>query len=204
MRPSIHLISTGKQTFAELTKIVTAVQQDVDYLHIREKQRSAAEIFDGLQQLTDTGFPRDRIIINDRADVAAVAECFGVQLTHHSLPVSQVKQTFPGMSVGKSVHSLNEAIDAEQEGADFLLYGNIYPTASKPGKAGKGLSTLREIIEHVGCPVVAIGGITPERAGDVIRSGAQGVAVMSGILQAEDPGEAAEAYRKEIDRGRML
>ncbi|SDP16793.1 thiamine phosphate synthase [Halobacillus aidingensis] len=127
-----------------------------------------------------------------------------MQLTHHSLPVSQVKQTFPELNVGKSVHSLKEAIDAKEEGADFLLYGNIYPTSSKPGKAGKGLDSLREIIEHVGCPVVAIGGITPERAGDVIRTGAQGIAVMSGILQAEDPVKAAQAYRTEVDGGRML
>ncbi|WP_406944154.1 thiazole tautomerase TenI [Halobacillus sp. SY10] len=204
MRPSIHLISTGKQTFAELTETVSAVQQEIDFLHIREKQRSAAEIFAGIQQLTDAGFPMERIIINDRADVAAVSGCFGVQLTHHSLPVSQVKQTFPGLNVGKSVHSLKEAIDAKEEGADFLLYGNIYPTASKPGKAGEGLDSLCEIIEHVGCPVVAIGGITPERAGDVIRTGAQGIAVMSGILQAEDPVKAAQAYRTEIDGGRML
>ncbi|MBN9653264.1 thiamine phosphate synthase [Halobacillus sp. GSS1] len=200
----MHLISTGKQTISELTETVSAVQQQVDFLHIREKHRSAAEIFDGIQQVTETGFPMDRIIINDRADVASVAGCFGVQLTHHSLPVAQVKQSFPGLNVGKSVHSLKEAIGAEEEGADFLLYGNIYPTSSKPGKAGKGLDSLREIIRHVGCPVVGIGGISPERAGDVIRTGAQGMAVMSGILQAEDPGEAAQAYRKEIDRGRML
>nr|WP_202412496.1 thiamine phosphate synthase [Halobacillus litoralis] len=198
------MISTGKQTFSELTETVSAVQQEVDFLHIREKHRSAAEIFDGIQQVTEAGFPRDRIIVNDRADVAFVAGCFGVQLTHHSLPVAQVKQTFPGLNVGKSVHSLKEAIDAEQEGADFLLYGNIYPTASKPGKAGEELNSLREIIRHVGCPVVAIGGITPERAGGVIHAGAQGIAVMSGILQAEDLGEAAQAYRKEIDGGRML
>ncbi|RDY67639.1 thiamine phosphate synthase, partial [Halobacillus trueperi] len=84
------------------------------------------------------------------------------------------------------------------------LYGNIYPTASKPGKAGRGLDSLHEIIKHVGCPVVGIGGITLERAGDVIRTGAQGIAVMSGTLQAEDPVKAAQGYRKEIDGGRML
>ncbi|WP_167449505.1 thiamine phosphate synthase [Halobacillus trueperi] len=204
MRPSIHVISTGEQTFAELSETVSAVQQEIDFLHIREKQRSAAEIFAGIQQLTDAGFPMERIILNDRADVAFVAGGFGVQLTHHSLPVSQVKQTFPELNVGKSVHSLKEAIDAKEEGADFFLYGNIYPTSSKPGKAGKGLDSLREIIRHVGCSVVGIGGITPERSVDVIRTGAQGIAVMSGILQAEDPVKAAQAYRKEIDGGRML
>ncbi len=57
------------------------------------------------------------------------------------------------------------------------------------------------MIRHVGCPVVGIGGITPERACDVIRSGARGIAVMSGILQAEDPVKAAQAYRREIDGG---
>ncbi|MEC3884838.1 thiazole tautomerase TenI [Halobacillus sp. HZG1] len=204
MRPSIHLISTGKQTFAELTNTVKAVQEEVDFLHIREKHRYAVEIFDGIQQLVDAGFPKERIIINDRADVAAVSGCFGVQLTYRSLPVAQVKRTFPVLNVGKSVHSLKEAIDAYQEGADFLIYGNIYLTASKPGKAGEGLNSLREIIRHVGCPVVAIGGITPERAGDIIRAGAQGIAVMSGILQADDPVSVAQIYRREIDGGRML
>ncbi|SFK03661.1 thiazole tautomerase (transcriptional regulator TenI) [Halobacillus dabanensis] len=201
MRPSIHLISTGDQTFAELTDMVTSVQREVDYLHIREKHRSAAEIFDGLQQLTNAGFPMERIIINDRADVASVAQSFGVQLTHHSLPVSQVKHTFPALNVGKSVHSLEGAIVADQEGADFLIYGNLYPTSSKPGKAGKGLDSLREIVRHVGCPVVGIGGITPERACDVIRTGARGVAVMSGVLKKGDPVKAAQAYRAEIDEG---
>lgn len=201
MRPSIHLISTGEQTFAELANTVISIQQEFDYLHIREKHRSAAEIFDGVQQLTKAGFPMERIIINDRVDIAVAAESFGVQLTHHSLPVSQVKHTFPALNVGKSVHSLKEAIDADKAGAGFLIYGNLYPTSSKPGKAGKGLESLREIVRHVGCPVVGIGGITPERACDVIRSGARGIAVMSGVLKKEDPGEAAQAYRREIDGG---
>ncbi|MBM7649741.1 thiazole tautomerase (transcriptional regulator TenI) [Bacillus ectoiniformans] len=201
MRPTIHLITAGTHTFTELTTIVMSVQEQIDFFHIREKNRTAIELYKGVQEIIDAGFPVERIIINDRGDVAAALGTFGVQLAHHSLPASVVKKTFPGLSAGKSVHSLEEAKLAEQEGVDYLLFGHLYLTSSKPGKVGRGLRSLREITRTVRCPVLGIGGITPDRAKDVIFSGAQGIAVMSGILQADEPVKAAKAYRKSVEEG---
>lgn len=194
MTPSLHLISTGRQNFSELSSIVMTIQQSFDYLHIREKQRSPEEIYNGVTQLIEVGFPRDRIIINDHADIAAATGSRGVHLPSSSLPISQVKRIFPDMIIGKSVHSLEEAIDAEKEGADYSMFGNLYSTSCKPGKPGKGVTVLKDISRHLQHPLIGIGGITPSRTSEVLKTGVGGIAVMSGILLSNDPEKAIRAY----------
>ncbi|WP_349409415.1 thiazole tautomerase TenI [Pseudalkalibacillus sp. SCS-8] len=198
MQPQIHVISTGTQTIEHFTKVIGRIHQEVDFIHIREKDRPARELVEMVKQLAEHEVPLEKIIINDRVDVAAVSEASGVQLAHHSLQVSEVKKAFPDLLIGKSVHSIDEARAAQQQGADYLLYGHIFETASKPGLEPRGLDGLKELTRSIDLPVVAIGGIAPENTKEVIRAGASGVAVMSGILKAKDPQVAAEKYRKRI------
>ncbi|WP_347862564.1 thiamine phosphate synthase [Salimicrobium sp. PL1-032A] len=196
MLPSLHLISTGRQSFSELSSIVNTIQQSFDYLHVREKHRSPEEIYEGATHLIQNGFPKERLIINTHADVATAIDAYGVHLPGDGLSVPKVKRTYPDLVVGTSVHSLGEALDAEETGADYTMFGNLYSTPSKPGKSGKGVRALTEITHHLHHPVIGIGGITPERTSEVLSTGVAGTAVMSGVLLSDDPKKAIYAYDK--------
>ncbi|EIM04990.1 transcriptional regulator TenI, partial [Planococcus antarcticus DSM 14505] len=148
-----------------------------------------------VELLIDQQVPLSKIVINDRADVAYVSNAKGVQLAYHSLPVEIVKRKFSNLTVGCSVHSIEEAQMAEQQGADYLIFGHVYSTQSKPGLRPKGIDQLRSVSESVSIPVIAIGGIMPANIKDVIKAGTQGVAIMSGILEAKDPFETVQQYR---------
>lgn len=191
----LHLISTGKQKPEQLADIIGAIHPDIDFIHLREKMKTAKEVYKMVELLIEKKVPLSKIIINDRADVACASNVKGVHLAYHSLPVEIVKRKFSHLTVGCSVHSIEEAQIAEQQGADYVIFGHVYPTRSKPGLPPKGLEQLRSVVGSVAIPVVAIGGITPTNSREVLEAGTQGVAVMSGILEAEDPLEAVQHYR---------
>ncbi len=197
--PSIHVVSTGTQDLEKFSQIASLIHEHIDFIHIREKARSASEVAECVRLLVEKGVPLKKLIINDRVDVAVVVDTKGVQLAYHSLEVSEVKRTFPKLMVGKSVHSIEEALVAEQQGADYLLFGHIFATSSKPDLYPRGVSQLKQLIRQVTIPVIAIGGITPDNVGEVIQAGASGVAVMSGVLQAEDPLAEVKKYRNRIE-----
>lgn len=198
-RPQLHVVSDGKQSAVQLVAQIEQLHEYVDMIHIREKTKPAQEIYHMVEQCLQLGVPAAKLAINDRVDVAAV---FGLSahLAWHSLPVAAVKRRFPEMTVGASVHSLAEAEEVVRQGVDYVLYGHIYRTGSKPGQQPRGLSELARMARGLTVPVLAIGGITPENAGAVLQAGAAGVAVMSGIWQAERPQLAAEDYRTAFKR----
>lgn len=135
------------------------------------------------------------LLINDRSDVARAVRATGVHLTSTSLsPAAARTCLLADQILGVSIHSVAEGVKAEQEGADFLCFGPVYDTPSKHSFGPpQGLENLRKVAEAVSLPVFAIGGVTPERAGECIESGAYGVAVISAILAAENIGHAVEA-----------
>ena len=136
-----------------------------------------------------------RLIVNDRADVALAASADGVQRTHSSLPVSALRITPPGFLVGASVHSEGEARDAAAQGADFIVFGPVYDTASKRRYGPpQGLAALEAVTHAVDRPVLAVGGLTPERVPEVLAAGAAGVAVIGAIYAAARPAEATKAF----------
>ncbi|UTR09897.1 thiazole tautomerase TenI [Evansella sp. LMS18] len=196
----LHVISTGRQSAEELSAICGEIHPYLTAVHIREKQRTAIEIYQLISLLVQQGVPKGKIIVNDRVDAAAAAKVKGVQLAYHSLGPSIVKKVFPDLLAGRSVHSLEEAVDAEKEGSDYLLFGHVFSTKSKVGVQPRGTERLKEITEKTRLPVIAIGGITPENTKQVIETGAAGIAVMSGILEAADPVGAARRYREQLER----
>ena len=137
-----------------------------------------------------------RLIVNDRADVALAAGADGVQRTHASLPVSALRGIAPaGFLVGASVHSEAEAQDAAGQGADFIVFGPVYDTASKRRYGPpQGLAALEAVTRAVDRPVLAVGGLTPERVPEVLGAGAAGVAVIGAIYAAVRPAEATKAF----------
>ena len=137
-----------------------------------------------------------RLVVNDRADVALAAGADGVQRTHTSLPVSALRAISPpGFLIGASTHSLAEAQRAAAEGADFVVFGPVYDTPSKRAfGAPQGLGALETVASAVPRPVIAVGGITPERVREVLTTGAAGVAVIRGIYGAARPADAVKAF----------
>ena len=143
-----------------------------------------------------------RLVINDRADVALATGADGVQRTHDSLPVAALRRIAPRpFLIGVSVHSADEARQAAADGADFLVFGPVYDTPSKRQYgAPQGLAALENVAASVEPPVLAIGGITPERVGEVLRAGAAGVGVISAIVAADRPADATKAFLDALGR----
>lgn len=194
----LHIISTGQQTTSEFIEKVTDIHSFVDFIHLRERSWTAREYITVIEQLSKGGVPRNKIIVNDRIDVAVVTDVYGVQLASHSIDVRDVKQLFPELYIGCSVHSVKEAVVKEKGGADFLMYGHVFETASKPGLPPRGLHQLKEVVKSVNSPVIAIGGITPDNVEQVACTNINGIATMSGILLADDIKNAVQQYQKKL------
>lgn len=199
MKRELHLISNGKQPLQQFAELAGKAHRWVAAFHLREKSAGASEIMRGIELMLQAGVPAAKIFVNDRVDAAWSARVGGVQLAWHSLDVPLVKRNFPGLKVGRSVHALDEAMEMERSGADFIIFGHIFPTASKPDTPPRGLAALQRVASAVRIPVIAIGGISPDNAAQVIRAGAAGVAVMSGILEADDQLAAVKAYDEAIN-----
>lgn len=194
----LHLVSGGGVMFDRFVDRVSRIHTEADYIHLREKDLSAAALFAAAARLLAAGVPAGKLVINDRLDVALAVGAGGVQLAGHSLPPGAAALIAPRLRLGCSVHSPQEAAAAAREGAHYALYGHVYPTASKPGLAARGLAALADTVRASAIPVVAIGGITAENAAEVLRQGAAGIAVLSGIAEADDPLRAVAAYRAAI------
>ena len=140
-----------------------------------------------------------RLLVNERADVALAAEADGVHLPESGLPVEAARGVVgAGRLVGCSVHGTAQL--AARAGADFVLFGPVFDTPAKRAFGPpQGLDRLAEIARATPMPVLAVGGITPERVPDVLRAGASGVAVIGAILDAADPAAAVAAFRRALE-----
>jgi len=144
-------------------------------------------------------------IVNDRLDVALACGADGVHLGQDDLSSGVARQIAPrGFIIGVSVGTLEEAIRAEREGADYLALSPVFPTASKYNAGpGHGLGILQDIRRNVSIPVIAIGGINTGNVNDVIAAGADGVAVISAVVGSPDIATAARQLKKMVRKSRM-
>ncbi len=151
-----------------------AVTNAVDYIQVREKDLPARELFDLVCRIREVAKgSRTRVLVNDRLDIALAAGVDGVQLPGNGLPAGRVR---PFVSqLGVSVHSLEEAIAAEQARVDFVIFGPVFET---PGKSSAGLDALRSVTSAVRVPVLAIGGIDEQTSPAVMKAGAAGFAAI--------------------------
>jgi thiamine-phosphate diphosphorylase len=162
-------------------------------LHARARGASAALLSAGALRLMALARPPEAaVFVSGRPDIAAAVRAHGVQLGSGDLAPADARQLLPRGWIGRSVHSEEEAEMAVAEGADFLVVGNIYETLSHPGRAAAGL-TLVTRAAGLGRPVIAIGGITPDRATEVKDAGAYGVAAIRALWLAPDPAAATLA-----------
>ncbi|MDB5085919.1 MAG: thiE [Bacilli bacterium] len=180
------------------------VSAGVDFFQLRYKSLSAKEVYEIALPLANlTRNVKMNLVINDRIDVAQAVDLSSVHLGEVSLPVSAARAVLGNDAlIGRSVHSLEEAIRAEQEGASYITYGHIFTSLSKPGLPPRGLSSLGKIVESVSVPVIAIGGITEHNFEQVLATGAAGIAVIGAIMSQKNPGEAAKRLRELLDRSK--
>lgn len=174
----------------------------VDTVQVRDKGASASDVFASVLDVSRLARARDvRVLVNDRIDVALAARAHGVHLAARSLPPTVARGLLePWQVLGVSVHSVDEALRAARDGADYLTFGHVYPTWSHEGEPARGSRMLAEVVEAVDLPVLAIGGVNAERVDEVLATGCAGVAVISAVLGADDPLSAARALRAALDR----
>lgn len=193
----LYVVSDRQQTAGRpLDEVITAAARGgLGALQLREKDLSARDLHDLGVSLQETLDPhRVPLLINDRIDVALALDAAGVHLAGHSLPTRSARRVLgPHKLLGVSTHSLSEARQAAEEGADFVVFGPVFPTPSKLAYgAPQGLPRLAEVVRHVPVPVIAIGGITPANVPQVMATGAQGVAMIRAVLAAPDPCAATQ------------
>ncbi len=140
------------------------------------------------------------LIVNDRSDIASLADADGVHLGPEDLPVAVGRRILGGERIiGATAHNLREALEVQAEGADYIGLGSVFPTPSKAGARVIGLETLREVAARVRIAVVGIGGIARGNAGAVLQHGARGVAVLSAVGAAPDPEQATRELLVEVN-----
>jgi thiamine-phosphate pyrophosphorylase len=173
-------------------------------IQYRNKNASARELFEKSRELAALLNPIGvKFIVNDRADVAKLAGADGVHVGQDDLGVEQARAVLgSGKWVGVSTHNVEQFRAALETSADYIAVGPIFTTGSKMNPDPVvGLELVRQARTMTDRPIVAIGGITLERAGEVVEAGADSVAVISDILRAENPGERARQYIDSLERG---
>lgn len=163
-------------------------------MQLREKDLPTRELLAMARLVRERTAPeRVPLLINDRLDICWAVDADGVHLGHDSLPTAAVRRLLgAGKMIGVSVHSLDEALRAEQEGADFALFGPVYATPSKREYGPpQGVQALEVVARRVRIPVFAVGGVNAARIPELAGAGARGVGLISAVFGAQDAQHAA-------------
>lgn len=218
--PPVHLITDdavlAHAEFDARMEALLALGGAQVALHVRGPGTPGRRLQEIVERAREVAGEGARVIVNDRLDVALAAGADGVQLARRSLPLAAARTVAPALPMGLSVHAVQEIAAARAAGVrgpDWFVAGTIWPTASHPDRPGGGLDHLRAMVESAraevesaragdesaragaaSAPVIAIGGVTPERTAEARRAGAGGVAVLRGVWAAVDPVEALSRY----------
>ncbi|ADC88802.1 Thiamine-phosphate diphosphorylase [Thermocrinis albus DSM 14484] len=164
--------------------LLRLMERGVRMIQLREKDISASQYYQKALKVREiTARYGALLFINDRVDIAMAVEADGVHLPSSGLPPSVVKKLSPKLLVGFSAHNMEEALQAEREGADFITLSPIFPTRSHPNAEPVGLKTLAEVSRAVSIPVYALGGVTWDKLKLCYKNGAYGVAGISLFLE---------------------
>jgi thiamine-phosphate pyrophosphorylase len=198
-----RVLALGRPIAAAVEEAVT---EGVTMVQLREKKASSREFYEiALELRTLTRRHHVPLVIDDRLDIALAVGAEGLHIGQSDLPLAAARQLAgKDMFIGVSVSTVEEALEAERNGADYLGAGAVYPTGSK-ADAGEavGLERLAAICAAAKIPVVGIGGVNVDNAGAVIKAGAAGIAVISGILSQPSIGGAARGLRRVLDEGKI-
>jgi len=200
MEPVLCLITDRRMHGREwrdgiVAQVAAAARAGVHLIQVREADLDGAVLRDLVSAclVAARGTPA-RVLVNERLDVAIVAGAHGVHLRGDSMPASRVRSVCPRpFVVGRSVHTLEEARTADTSVLDYLMFGTVFATTSKPGREPAGLDALAAAAGVTALPVLAVGGITPDTIPGALRAGAAGAAAI-GIF-AREVSEVVERLR---------
>ena len=199
--PCLCMVTDRTRTASgDLVETVSAaVAAGVCMVQLREKDMPAGQLLQLANQLRAVTKGKSLLIVNDRVDVALLSGADGVQLGEEAMCVTEARKLMgPNLLIGSSVHSVEGAVSAESNGADFLVLGAIFETTTHPEVETGGLALVEAVTRHVRIPVLGIGGITPANVRSVIDGGAAGAAVITAISMAPDPRAAVTALLKQM------
>lgn len=203
---SLYVITESLPDRSPLEIAAAAYAGGASVVQLRQKGATTRETFLWAQQIAALAREQGKVlIINDRVDLAQAVRADGVHLGPDDLPVSVARRVLgPTAIIGASAGTVDEAIEAEAEGATYLGVGAIYGTSSKPDAGDPiGPERIREIREAVSLPLVAIGGITAAHITELLTAGADGIAVISAVTRAKNMKTASRDLARAIKAARM-
>jgi thiamine-phosphate pyrophosphorylase len=186
----------------EITRF--AIAGGADTIQYRQKSGSTREMIEAARQMkrlcAEAGVT---FIVNDRLDVAIAAEAHGVHLGQDDFPIPMARELLgEDRVIGGSAATLDEARKCLREGADYVGFGPVYPTSSKDDAGPvSGIDVLKQVVEIIPLPIIAIGGVGAENIPDVMRAGAHGIAVISAVCCQDDPEEATRSIYEALNKG---
>jgi thiamine-phosphate pyrophosphorylase len=197
----LYVLLDGRASLDEFTAMAgSLVQSGVHVIQLRDKRlddRRLLERAAALREITRTAGVL--FIINDRPDMAVLAQADGVHVGQEDLTVKAARQIVgPDALVGVSTHSIDQARQAVLDGANYIGVGPTFPSETKPFDQFPGLDLLRAVAAEIRLPAFAIGGIRPEKLAGMLQTGIGRIAVSGAILDAADPAAVARALSREL------
>ena len=194
----VDRVAVGNRNLAEVA--TAAIHGGADVIQLRDKHATTRSLFEEAKRLLPlTRAAAIPLIINDRADIAHAVGADGVHLGEDDLPVKDARRLLgEDRIIGTSTHSLEQAMRAEAEGADYIGFGPIFPTPTKPDYESIGVTLIKQVMRQVRIPIVCIGGIDSANLPQVIQAGAERVAVVRAVCSAADPESAARTLKAAI------
>lgn len=194
----LYVVTDRSQTGGRPLEAVidAAIRGGARAVQLREKDLSGRDLYELTQRLLPLVQSRGAVLlVNDRIDLALALPLDGVHLARTSLPPTEARRLLGSRRlIGVSCHTLDEVNEAEGGGADFIVFGPLFPTPSKAAQGPPvGLDRLREVRPYFARTILGIGGVTAANAAQVIASGAEGIAAISAVMAADDAAEAARS-----------
>ena len=197
---SVYLVTDRRNKTDEefLNIIEEAIKGGTTVVQLREKTASTKEFYDLALKVKEITSRYDvPLLINDRIDIALAVDSEGVHIGQDDMPAGIAREIIGEDKIlGVSASTVEEAKKAEIDSADYIGSGAVFPTATKDDADSVSEEELKEIVDSIDIPVVAIGGITVENASSLKDSGIAGFSVVSAIMSAEDPKEASEKLKE--------
>ncbi len=196
------VIDAATLGYKDETKVVArAISGGANAIQLRDKKRSKRELLHLAREIAELCRNSNVLfIINDHLDIALAVECDGLHIGQEDLPVSLVRRELQVEKlIGVSTRTVEQALEAQAQGADYIAAGSVYPSPTKPDAEVIGLARLREIRQAVSLPVVAIGGINHENITEVMATGVEAAAVVSAVIRQENIEQATRLLVKEIE-----
>lgn len=183
-------------------KVKAAYRGGADMVQLRSKNLSDRALYEiGLRFRKIADRFRKLFFVNDRVDLALAVGADGVHLGQEDLSMEGVRKIYPrgDIFIGKSTHSLAQALQAQKEGADYIGVGPVFKTPTKPNYQPVGLELIRQVNKRVCIPFVCIGGIDPANIGEVLQAGGTRVAAVRAVFDAPNVYKAAQTFRTALE-----